>query len=140
MTSKMALITEMKKELDYLKNILEVMKENEKLKKENERLTKQTSDLWELCSSNTDSQIRDLIMLRGEEYVKEVFAEDYHAYKFGPFTYVESDEEEFNEECEECGAKMSSTKLTEEEFDEHPDREAGYCTNGNWFCIKCILG
>ena len=48
------------------------------------------------------------------------------------------DDEEFNEECEECGAKMSSTKLTEEEFDEHPDREAGYCKHtGNWFCMKC---
>ena len=50
----------------------------------------------------------------------------------------EEDDEEFNEECEECGAKMSSTKLTEEEFDEHPDREAGYCKHtGNWFCMKC---
>ena len=50
----------------------------------------------------------------------------------------EDDDEEFNEECEECGAKMSSTKLTEEEFDEHPDREAGYCKHtGNWFCMKC---
>jgi len=42
----------------------------------------------------------------------------------------EEDDEEFNEECEECGAKMYLTKLTEEEFDEHPDREA-------WFCMKC---
>ena len=37
----MAQITEMKKELDYLKTILEVMKENEKLKKENENLKKE---------------------------------------------------------------------------------------------------
>ena len=51
----------------------------------------------------------------------------------------EEDDEEFNEECEECGAKMSTRKLTEEEYDEHPDRQDGYCSTHScaWWCIKC---
>jgi len=40
----MAQITEMKKELDYLKTILELMKEIEKLKKYNEELIKEMGE------------------------------------------------------------------------------------------------
>ena len=52
----MALITEMKKELDYLKNILELMKENEKLKNEKEeetkRLKRENYVLMAICLGN----------------------------------------------------------------------------------------
>ena len=34
-------------------------------------------------------------------------------------------EDEFNEKCYECDKKMSNEKLTEEEYDEHEDREIG---------------
>ena len=34
------------------------------------------------------------------------------------------EEDEFNEVCD-CGTKMSNEKLTEEEYDEHEDREVG---------------
>ena len=68
--------------------IAKLEKENEKLKKENERLQKQTGDLWELaCFCDGDGfvipyhQIEQLIEMRGESYVKEVFAEDYEDYK-----------------------------------------------------------
>ena len=61
--------------------IAELEKENEKLKKENERLQKQTGDLWELASFDGYHQIEQLIEMRGESYVKEVFAEDYEDYK-----------------------------------------------------------
>ena len=76
--------------------IAELEKENEKLKIHNERLSKQTGDLWELASfCDGDGfviqyhQIEQLIEMRGEEYVKEVFAEDYEDYK-----EVEEDEDE----------------------------------------------
>ena len=51
------------------------------------------------------------------------------------------DEEEFNEICVECDKKMSDTKLTEEECDEHPDREGGYISykdiSCDWYCVDC---
>ena len=47
---------------------------------------------------------------------------------------------EFNETCETCGKKLSDVVLTEEEFDEHPDREAGYDSEGQWHCKDCRKG
>lgn len=46
------------------------------------------------------------------------------------------EEDEFNEVCD-CGTKMSNEKLTEEECDEHPDREVGYDEEGEWNCSGC---
>ncbi len=44
---------------------------------------------------------------------------------------------EFNEVCQECGVKMSEKKLSEEEYDEYPGRDEGYCPDtGNWFCSE----
>ena len=84
------------KEKELQARIVELEKENEKLKIHNERLSKQTGDLWELASfCDGDGfviqyhQIEQLIEMRGEEYVKEVFAEDYEDYK-----EVEEDEDE----------------------------------------------
>ena len=74
--------------------IAELEKENEKLKKENERLQKQTGDLWELASFNGYHQIEQLIEMRGESYVKEVFAEDYQEYK----DELDDDEEDEQDE------------------------------------------
>lgn len=51
---------------------------------------------------------------------------------------TEEEEDEFNEVCNRgCGAKLSSKKLTEGEFDEHPDRDIGYDEDGDWFCKIC---
>ena len=47
------------------------------------------------------------------------------------------DEEEFNEICSECEIKMSNEKLTEEEYDEYPTRDAGYDKDGQWRCENC---
>ena len=80
------------------KEVAELMKEKEELLKcllsafEKERLAKQTSDLWELLSYEAEHQIVQLINLRGEEYVKEVFAEDYADWKSD--SDEESDEED----------------------------------------------
>jgi len=51
----------------------------------------------------------------------------------------ELDDEEFNEWCEECGKKMTDKILTEEEYDEYPDRELGYVSvcAAEWFCPEC---
>jgi len=50
----------------------------------------------------------------------------------------DSEEEyEFNEFCEKCGDKMSEHPLSEEAYDEHPDREAGYNAEGDWKCKTC---
>ena len=76
--------------------IAELEKEIEKLKIHNERLQKQTGDLWELASFNDCHQIEQLIEMRGESYVKEVFAEDYEDYKEDD--EKEDDEEEDDEE------------------------------------------
>jgi hypothetical protein len=54
--------------------------------------------------------------------------------------YNESDEEEevWTEQCEKCGEYLGGRKdWTEEEFDEHPDREEGYDDDGQWHCAKC---
>ena len=49
----------------------------------------------------------------------------------------EEDEDEFNEVCQECGVKMSEKKLSEEEYDEYPGRDEGYCPDtGFWFCSE----
>lgn len=42
-----------------------------------------------------------------------------------------------NEECCDCGTPMSEKKLTEEEFDEYPDRDPGYDNDGEWRCGNC---
>ena len=42
--------------------------------------------------------------------------------------------EEFSETCE-CGKELVCA--TEEEFDEHPDREPGYDEDGQWRCPDC---
>lgn len=51
------------------------------------------------------------------------------------------DEDEWNEICIECEKKMSDTKLTEEEYDEHPDRDGGYISHSlgdcDWYCVDC---
>ncbi len=52
----------------------------------------------------------------------------------------DSDDEEFNEWCEKCNKKMSDKKLTEEEYDEHPDRDIGYdysTGESEWLCRSC---
>ena len=67
-----------------------------KLTMENEKLTKQTQDLWELCSLG-DGVIEPLIELRGEEYVKKVFDEDYTSWKEVQEEYEEGG-------CNECQA------------------------------------
>ena len=85
----MSSIAELKKELELVTEHLRIVKENleflkeenEKLKKEEERKSMQTQDLWELLSFECGHQILQLIALRGEEYVKEVFAEDYEDYR-----------------------------------------------------------
>ena len=88
----MSSIAELKKELELVTEHLRIAKENleflkeenEKLKKEEERKSMQTQDLWELLSMELDCQpyiVEALITLRGEEYVKEVFAEDYEDYR-----------------------------------------------------------
>ena len=41
----------------------------------------QTQDLWELLSLHTPDIIRALIELRGEEYVKDIFKNDYEEYQ-----------------------------------------------------------
>ena len=46
-------------------------------------------------------------------------------------------EESFNEECVGCNAPMSTETLSEEEFDEHPEREIGYDADGDWKCSDC---
>ena len=74
--------------------IAELEKENAKLKMENERLQKQTGDLWELASFTGQTMlftgypildvckpITALIKMRGESYVKEVFAGQYQYFK-----------------------------------------------------------
>ena len=67
------------------------------LEKENEMLETQTGDLWELASYyliDGNQVIDHLIEMRGESYVKEVFAEDYEAYK----AEKESDSDEESDE------------------------------------------
>ena len=79
---------------------IQLKKENEKLKKENERLQKQTGDLWELLvDANPEGCyiIPQLIEMRGESYVKEVFAEDYEDYK-----KTMNEEENEYPTCVEC--------------------------------------
>jgi len=49
----------------------------------------------------------------------------------------DEDSDEYNESCEDCDRLMSDKKLTEEEFDEHVDREAGYDDIGQWYCPDC---
>jgi len=56
---------------------------------------------------------------------------------FGHESEEEEDEDEFNEVCQECVVKMSEKKLSEEEYDEYPGRDEGYCPDtGNWFCSE----
>ena len=43
----------------------------------------------------------------------------------------------FNETCTDCYKFLSDVVLTEEEFDEHPDREEGYDSEGQWHCKDC---
>jgi hypothetical protein len=40
-----------------------------------------------------------------------------------------------HEECEGCGKVLVCA--TEEEFDEHPDRDGGYDEDGEWRCKEC---
>lgn len=54
-----------------------------------------------------------------------------------PTPEPESDDEEFNEWCEECDKKMTDKKLTELEYDDYPDREPGYDSEGDWYCPEC---
>ena len=75
------------------------------LEKKNERLQKQTGDLWELaCFCDGDGfvipyhQIEQLIEMRGESYVKEVFAEYYQDYKDEIWRDDEEDEDSDEEE------------------------------------------
>ena len=43
----------------------------------------------------------------------------------------------FTETCE-CGEHLGGrTDWTEEEFDEHPDRDEGYDADGDWHCPEC---
>ena len=122
MASKIEQIMAMKKELDFLKGVIELLKENDALKNETEDVRNDLGwfinhRLIEGSEIETEWHERNGMIEEEEE---------------------EEEEEEFNEICEECGVKMSSKKLTEEEFDEYPDRDEGYCTyTGNWFCIKC---
>ena len=100
--------------------IAELEKENEKLKKENkaisqvfvrlikihlqrydelldelEKFTKQNMDLRELAQDNGGYHpIEQLIEMRGESYVKEVFDEDYEDYKEDNEDEDSDDEEE----------------------------------------------
>jgi hypothetical protein len=77
--------------------------------------------------------------------VKEVFDERYSGidclnciYNIETDDIVYKSDDEFNEVCEECGEHMSDTNLTEEEFDDYPNRDKGYCPKtGNWFCSDC---
>lgn len=68
--------------------------------------------------------------MTNQEKVIETFSDD-----------SDSDDEEFNEICVICDKKMSDTKLTEEECDEHPDREGGYISykdiSCDWYCVDC---
>ncbi len=57
-----------------------------------------------------------------------------------PTPPISDDDEEFNEWCEKCNKKMSDKKLTEEEYDEYPDRDIGYdYSTGEsvWLCRSC---
>ena len=45
--------------------------------------------------------------------------------------------ESWNEECYDCDTPMTEKKLTEEEFDEYPDRDIGYGKDGEWRCGNC---
>ena len=45
--------------------------------------------------------------------------------------------ETWNEECYDCDTPMTEKKLTEEEFDEYPDRSIGYGKDGEWRCGNC---
>ena len=120
MDSKMQQILEMQKEVNYIKTILHLMKENDRLKK-------QTGNLFDLMDEAilypkgysskllTDSWmdvIDALIETNGEEYVKEVFAEDYEKYK-----EIEQQEEE-EEESEEELNKSFMLKYGEKEDQE----------------------
>ena len=95
---------------------IQLEKENEKLKKENkafkdlikihlqrydelldelEKFTKQNMDLRELAQDNGGYHpIEQLIEMRGESYVKEVFDEDYEDYKEDNEDEDSDDEEE----------------------------------------------
>jgi hypothetical protein len=42
---------------------------------------------------------------------------------------------EFSETCCDCGSMLLCE--TEDEFDEHPDREPGYDEDGQWHCVDC---
>lgn len=57
--------------------------------------------------------------------------------------FEDSDDEEdptdsWSEECVDCGALLGGKVFhNEDEFDEHPDRDAGYDEDGDWHCAKC---
>ena len=55
---------------------------------------------------------------------------------YGSCSDEEDEEDEFNETCS-CGTKLSNDPLTEEEFDEHYNREPGYDDEGDWHCSDC---
>lgn len=55
--------------------------------------------------------------------------------------YVEAEEEqEWDETCSCCGKNLSDLygyKLTEQQFDNHPERNDGYDEECAWFCPDC---
>jgi hypothetical protein len=78
------------------------------------------------------------------EKVKEVLEDfvvlDDNGQKTIGIAIVYRHNDEHNETCETCGKKLSDVGLTAEEFDEHPDREVGYDTEGEWHCKDCRQG
>ena len=55
-------------------------------------------------------------------------------------TNTPAEMEQWSEQCE-CGRLMGGKIFEkEEEFDEHPDRDAGYNDDGEWQCEDCRAG
>ena len=81
-------VKEWKENVNIDKSLIEVAQElqaeNDKLKEENRKVEFQSRDLWELLSLQYDCNpyiIESLIELRGEEYVKDIFQDDYKDYQ-----------------------------------------------------------
>ncbi len=76
----------------------------------------------------------DLLQQMGGKPNKEI------VYVFRKPEEDDSDDEVWDETCNCCGKNLSDIygyKLTEEEFDEHPERDDGYDEDGQWFCPDC---